>query len=78
MCFNEDEGLDPSNLRPGTRGPAAASAPVRSYSEIAAILTEREGVDISPQQVKQFCRRAERNLARALLADSSFPGESRR
>lgn len=48
--------------------------PIRSYREIARILTRRGGVAISPMQVRRTCLRAERKLARALFADPAIDG----
>lgn len=48
--------------------------PIRSYREIALVLTQRDGVPISPMQVRRTCLRAERKLARALLTDPSIHG----
>lgn len=46
------------------------STPVaRSYQEIAEVLTEREGKQISPAEVRELCRAAERKLADAVRAD---------
>ena len=42
---------------------------VRSYREIARILAEREGASISPAEVGQMCRTAERKIADASRTD---------
>lgn len=39
---------------------------IRSFEEIAQILTQREGTDISPADVGRICRDAERKLGGAL------------
>ncbi len=45
-----------------------SSAAVRSYQQIAAILTERQGRPISARRVMLLCGSAERKIVRALLA----------
>jgi hypothetical protein len=42
---------------------------LRSYGEIAAILTDRDGSNVSEEQVRQICGAAERKIARALWND---------
>jgi RNase P subunit RPR2 len=41
----------------------------RSYQEIAEVLSEREGRQISPEEVRELCRGAERKLTDAARAD---------
>lgn len=42
---------------------------LRTYRQVAEILTEREGKPISTAEVGEICRTAERKIARALLRD---------
>ncbi len=44
----------------------------RTYGEIATILTEREGRDISPEHVRRLCGTAQKKIASALLKDPVF------
>ena len=59
--------LDKTTQYPHERKLAIST--IRTYRQIAAILTKREGLPISSVHVKQMCRMAERKFARALLAD---------
>lgn len=49
-----------------------APATVRSFRQIAAILSQRGGAPTTPARVERECRRAERKLARAMLAHPFF------
>jgi hypothetical protein len=42
---------------------------LRTYAEIAAVLTERERIPISAADVEHQCRRAEAKVAEALRTD---------
>ena len=44
---------------------------VRSYQDIATILSKREGVHISAERVKQTCETADLKIAQALRAGSA-------
>ena len=50
------------------------SGPLRTYRQIAAILTEREGAPVDAELVSRVCRAAEKKLARALLVDPVLGG----
>jgi len=43
-----------------------------TYGEIAHILTEREGRDISAEHVRRLCGTAQKKIASALLQDQVF------
>ena len=42
---------------------------LRSYGEIAAMLADRDGSDVSAERVRHICRAAERKIAHALWND---------
>jgi len=60
-------GITRSARKRGLTAPA-----VRSYRQIAAILSERGGAPICPAHVRRLCRAAEGKLALALLSDPMF------
>jgi hypothetical protein len=47
----------------------SATPSLRSYGEIAAMLADRDGSDVSEERVRQICGAAERKIARALWND---------
>lgn len=55
--------------RPHTPECGSRTLAARTYSQIAALLTAREGVPSNPASVKQTCQAAERKLVRALRND---------
>jgi len=52
-----------------SRQPLRPSAELRSYREIAAILSEQSGTTISAESVGKLCATAERRLAKGLRSD---------
>lgn len=71
MKFSNDSTRDESAF-----GHRLGGVAVRSYLEIATILSEREGVEISAEHVKQTCERAEFKVARTLRSASPRGGSS--
>ena len=64
--------MNDSSSSQHAREPCLKMSAVRTYRQIAKVLTEREGAPISPSRVRRMCLAAERKLARALLADPVF------
>lgn len=60
------QGIQRTSEEPGVDG---ATPGMRSYGEVAALLTDR---DVSAERVRHICEAAERNIPRALLADPEF------
>lgn len=65
----------PSKVHLQRRG--LATPTLRTYRQIATILTAREMEPISPARVELLCRRAETKIVKALLANPETPSRLR-